>query len=100
MKSWIELSEEEQEKYINDFKNKYTGISGELLHKINKFYLIIIIPLALFVILRIICETDEDIVAFKYSLGLFIVLYILNLIGILKEDSAFKKWLKTKNILK
>ena len=61
MKSWTELSEEEQEKYINDFKNKYTGISGELLHKINKFYLIIIIPLALFVILRIICETDEDI---------------------------------------
>lgn len=100
MKSWIELSEEEQEKYIKDFRSKYTGISGELLHKINKFYLIIIIPLSLFVILRIIYETDEDIVAFKYSLGLFIVLYILNLIGILKEDSAFKKWLKTKNILK
>ncbi len=100
IKSWYDLTNEEQKNMINEFREKYSGPNTKKLHEINKWLLVLIIPLAIFVIVRIIVQTDETIGIAKFILLILIIIYIFNLVKIAKENSAFKKWLKTKNILK
>ena len=50
MKSWYDLTKEEQNKYIKDFRSKYNGVTGEKLHDFNKCLLIFIIPITIFII--------------------------------------------------
>ena len=100
MKSWYDLSNEEQENMIKEFREKYSGPNIQKIHEINKCLLIFIIPLAIFVIMRIIVQTDDTIAIAKFILLILIIIYIFNLFKITRENSEFKKWLKTKNILK
>ncbi len=100
MKSWYDLTKEEQNKYIKEFRSKYNGVTGEKLHDFNKCLLIFIIPITIFIILRIMAETDENMFFIKIIDIILIVLYFLNVYKIKKENDEFKKYLSTKKIIK
>lgn len=100
MKSWYDLTEEEQDKLIEEFRDKYDGITGDRLHDINKFLLVLIIPLALFVLMRIVATTDDTIFIAKAILVVLVIIYIFISFKIRKESKEFVKWLKVKKISK
>ena len=100
MKSWLDLSEEEQENYIKEFYKKYNGMSSAKFHTINKCYLVFIIPLSIIIILRMMVGTSGSFLTPKLILGIFVILYLFNIIKINMINKEFSRWLKTKNIEK
>ena len=102
MKSWLELSREEQQNLISEYRSVSKNISSNTLHTFNIILLVGIVPLALIVIARVIAGTMEysESKLMLFALIILLIIYFFNIYKIKKDNVNFSNWLKTKDIIK
>lgn len=104
MKSWYDLSKEEQKALKNNFKQKYKRIDLRIpLYAISILFAILCIPSITGILVGMSDSIEEYYISLRADAILFIIfllLAIINSLKLSKWDKQFISWLKTKNILK
>lgn len=104
MKSWFDLSKEEQTQLKKEFKMKYKRIDLRIpLYAISILFAILCIPSITGILVGMSDNLEEYYISLRIDSILFIIFLLLAIINSLKLsnwDKQFISWLKTKNILK